>query len=345
MAMDTKEIQEKGKILAKVVARDAPRIAAREAAKAKAEPAAKAAKEAGLPVPELKYEKMPADEANMVQGVLKEIQQGIRATEDLLRQTRIGIIVNKLKISTSEDVGRLASAIVKKWRDDVQKPKHGATSAASRALSGSPRPVKKDTSASTPAAATPSDKAPPKPTGPVKDRTWTTDGVDINHTDNGNRNKSMGLIYNGLCAKSTEDPKVILPRAIAVEIAAYKLVGPETKAEYRDKIRSLFMNLKNKSNPKLSVRVIEGEITGEQLVRMSSDELRSIEQREADAKIRKENMDKAMVAQQERSISKSLQCGKCGQRQVTYTEAQTRAADEPMTLFCTCLACGKSWRQ
>lgn len=337
MAMETKDIQEKGKVLAKAAARDAPRITARDAAVA-------AAKEKGTPLSEVKYEKMPAAEASMVLGVLKDIQQGIRATEDLLRQTRIGIIVNKLKISTSEDVGKLASTIVKKWRDDVQKPKHGGTSAASRALSGSPRPVKKDTPASTPASATPSDKA-PKPTGPVKERTWTTDGVDINQTDNVSRNKSMGLIYNGLAAKSTEDAKAILPRAIAVEAAAYKFVGPETKSEYRDKIRSLFMNLKNKSNPKLSVRVIEGEIAADDFVRMSSDELRSIEQREADAKIQKENMDKAMVAQQERSISKSLQCGKCGQRQVTYTEAQTRAADEPMTLFCTCLACGKSWRQ
>ena len=47
----------------------------------------------------------------------------------------------------------------------------------------------------------------------------------------------------------------------------------------------------------------------------------------------------------DRKVSTSLQCGKCGQRKVTYTEAQTRSADEPMTLFCTCLNCGKSWRQ
>jgi transcription elongation factor S-II len=78
---------------------------------------------------------------------------------------------------------------------------------------------------------------------------------------------------------------------------------------------------------------------------MSSDELRSEEQREKDKKLQKQNMDNAMVPQQERSISTSLQCGKCGQRKVTYTEAQTRSADEPMTLFCTCMNCGKSWRQ
>ena len=93
------------------------------------------------------------------------------------------------------------------------------------------------------------------------------------------------------------------------------------------------------------MRVLNGDVTPERFVRMSHDELRSEEQQERDRRIQKENMDKAMVAQAERSISTSLQCGKCGQRKVTYTEAQTRSADEPMTLFCTCMNCGKSWKQ
>jgi transcription elongation factor S-II len=152
-------------------------------------------------------------------------------------------------------------------------------------------------------------------------------------------------MYDGLCLGSTESPKTVLAKACAVENAAYKLLGPETKEEYRTKMRSLFQNLKNKSNPNLRTRVLAGQITPDEFVRMSSDELRSAEQREADAKIKKLNMDKAMVGQPERSISTSLQCGKCGQRKVTYTEAQTRSADEPMTLFCTCVNCGKSWRQ
>jgi len=121
--------------------------------------------------------------------------------------------------------------------------------------------------------------------------------------------------------------------------------GSESKPEYRTKIRSLFQNLKNKSNPQLRMRVLSNEVTPDVFVRMSHDQLKSAERREEDRKIEKENMDKAMVAQAERSISTSLQCSKCGQRKVTYTEAQTRSADEPMTLFCTCLNCGKSWKQ
>jgi hypothetical protein len=33
-------------------------------------------------------------------------------------------------------------------------------------------------------------------------------------------------------------PKVVLSRAIAVEVSAYKYLGPETKEEYRTKIRN-----------------------------------------------------------------------------------------------------------
>ncbi len=38
-------------------------------------------------------------------------------------------------------------------------------------------------------------------------------------------------------------------------------------------------------------------------------------------------------------------CTRCWKRECTYYEMQTRSADEPMTIFITCLNCGKHWRQ
>jgi len=38
-------------------------------------------------------------------------------------------------------------------------------------------------------------------------------------------------------------------------------------------------------------------------------------------------------------------CTRCRKRECTYYELQTRSADEPMTIFITCINCGKHWRQ
>jgi len=36
----------------------------------------------------------------------------------------------------------------------------------------------------------------------------------------------------------------------------------------------------------------------------------------------------------------AYKCGKCGEKQCKVTQMQTRSADEPMTVFVTCLVCG-----
>ncbi|RJE23134.1 transcription elongation factor SII [Aspergillus sclerotialis] len=302
MAMDAKEIELKSKALAKAAGQNEP--------------------------------------SSTIVTILKELQQGVKATEDLLRSTRVGIIVNKLKQHKAPEVARLSSEIVSKWRNEVNKQK--AAGSPSGKPAGSPKPSQNGTAS--PAAATPSDKA-SKLSVPPDKRSWKADGMEMNQLSNKIRDSCVGLMYDGLCLNTTESPRVILTSALSVEAAAFNAFGPETKEQYRTKIRSLYQNLKNKSNPNLRLRVLSNEVQPDHFVRMSHEELRSAEQREQDRKIQKENMDKAMVAQAERSISTSLQCGKCGQRKVTYTEAQTRSADEPMTLFCTCLNCGKSWRQ
>jgi DNA-directed RNA polymerase subunit M/transcription elongation factor TFIIS len=39
-----------------------------------------------------------------------------------------------------------------------------------------------------------------------------------------------------------------------------------------------------------------------------------------------------------------FKCSKCKGTRTTFYALQTRSADEPMTLFVTCLTCGKRWR-
>lgn len=89
---------------------------------------------------------------------------------------------------------------------------------------------------------------------------------------------------------------------------------------------------------------MSGEVSPDKFVNMSDDDLKSEDQRKKDVELEKENMKKAQVPMAEKSISDSLECGRCKQKKVSYTQAQTRAADEPMTTFCECMACGHRWK-
>jgi transcription elongation factor S-II len=48
--------------------------------------------------------------------------------------------------------------------------------------------------------------------------------------------------------------------------------------------------------------------------------------------------------QGDEEYSGTLKCGKCKSMKTTYTQAQTRSADEPMTTFACCLNCGNRWK-
>lgn len=269
---------------------------------------------------------------SVIINLMNELKVGVVPSEDILRSTKVGVVVNKLKQHKNADIGRLASEIVKKWRDDVRKQK------------GPPKKKSSETPPTSTASPAPSGSEKPKFTVPPDQRDYKKDQVDIARTSQSTRDNCIGLLYNGLCHLSTVAPSVIIDCAAAIEQAAFTALGPETNEAYKAKIRSLFQNLKNKSNPSLRVRVIQGEISPDRFITMTHEELKSAERRAEDEKLVNENMREAMVPQAERSVSTSLQCSKCGQRKVSYSQAQTRSADEPMTTFCECTVCGKRWK-
>ena len=89
---------------------------------------------------------------------------------------------------------------------------------------------------------------------------------------------------------------------------------------------------------------MSGVIPPSRFVVMSHEEMRSDERRAEDERIAKENMDKAMVAKEVKVYSSSLSCSRCKEKKVSYSQAQTRSADEPMTTFCECTVCGNRWK-
>ena len=253
--------------------------------------------------------------------ILNELKTGVKASEDLLRSTKIGVIVNRSKQHKDPSVARLASEIVKKWRDDVQKAKSkGSSPAGKKSPNGTASPIPPNHTSN---GAT----TKPKATVPPAERDWRKDKVDTARTNQATRDGCIGLIYNGLCFMSTAAPPDILKKAIAVEAAGFAKLGPETNAGYSTKMRSLFMNLKSKTNPELRVKVLEGDIPPERFVTMSADELKSDTMRKEVEQLQKQNFKDSQMPTAERSISSSLECSnpKCkGKKTVAYSQVRHR---------------------
>jgi len=182
--------------------------------------------------------------------------------------------------------------------------------------------------------------------GDPEKRNAGSDGMDSRIkacSDSRTRTNCVQLIYNGLAYRSTLDCDTIFFKAVAVEDAAFKHYKGES-GDYRKKIGSLFQNLKQKSNAELGRRVMSGDILPEKFIVMTHEELMSAERKKLDEELEKQNMKNAQVPQAEKSISREFKCGKCGERKVSYSQAQTRSADEPMTTFCECTVCGNRWK-
>ncbi|KAJ6787946.1 hypothetical protein PWT90_03763 [Aphanocladium album] len=260
-----------------------------------------------------------------------------------LRQaTRAGVFVGKLRSNSNKEIARAAAELVNKWKKLVEQEKN---SKLQKSKLGSPA----SGAASSPPAPAPASSGggggggSKKFLGDPETRKYDADGVDIKRTESSVRNNCIGLIYNGLAYRSTASESDVLAKAVAVEAAAYRHFSGEG-VEYKKKIRSLFTNLKNKSNRALGQSVMASEIPPERFVAMTDDDLKSDDQRKKEIELEKENMKKAQVPMAEKSISDSLECSKCKKKKVSYTQAQTRSADEPMTTFCECMNCGNRWK-
>ena len=65
---------------------------------------------------------------------------------------------------------------------------------------------------------------------------------------------------------------------------------------------------------------------------------------EQHAELKHKIMSKYINMSSEQDHEGFFKCGKCKTKKTTYTQAQTRSADEPMTTFVTCLNCGNRWK-
>lgn len=109
---------------------------------------------------------------------------------------------------------------------------------------------------------------------------------------------------------------------------------------YHSRLRSIYQNLKQ--NEELVNQLKSGEITVNQFAFMTHPEMNPNQWK--DRIERKIKRDRLKFTNNVKASTDMFTCNKCKSKQCTYYEMQTRSADEPTTVFVTCLNCGKNWK-
>lgn len=118
-----------------------------------------------------------------------------------------------------------------------------------------------------------------------------------------------------------------------------KWENPYFKQLYIDRLRTIINNLKN---PDILQQLKSEEIKPQTLAFMTHQEMNP--QRWSILLQQKIKRDASKFDINIEASTDMFTCKKCKSKKCTYYELQTRSADEPATIFVTCLDCGKHWK-
>jgi hypothetical protein len=161
-------------------------------------------------------------------------------------------------------------------------------------------------------------------------------------------------IIQSRCAFLNEEEQIDLERGIfnfSLEEGKHRHVhrvweNPEFQTLYDITAKRTILNLDSSSylgNNRLAERLREGEFMPHDIAFMNYSEL--FPERWGNMIENAIKREAKMLEVDKSAATDMFRCSKCGKRECTYYEMQTRSADEPMTQFIRCLNCGKQWRQ
>ncbi len=108
---------------------------------------------------------------------------------------------------------------------------------------------------------------------------------------------------------------------------------------YMDRLRSIYVNIKN---PDLIHNIKIGEITPQSIAFMTHQEMNPARWKQLIENKMKRDENKYNTNLE--ASTDMFTCKRCKSKRCTYYELQTRSADEPATIFVTCLDCGKNMK-
>lgn len=121
------------------------------------------------------------------------------------------------------------------------------------------------------------------------------------------------------------------------------------EAKYKAKARGIFANLKDPKNSHLRTGLVDGSISPEELATMTYEEMVNpairLERQESEKKMMEARRTDWLSENIKQTGDSMMQCRRCKAFKVDYFQMQTRSADEPMTVFYNCKACGFRWKE
>ncbi|EST05740.1 Transcription factor IIS, N-terminal [Kalmanozyma brasiliensis GHG001] len=292
-----------------------------------------------------------SSDSEAILSIFSKLKSGLsKPTEDVIRQSKIGVAVGKMRSHSDKKVADQAKSLVKDWKAIVDKQRAQSSSNSSKPSSStaSPAPAGTKTEGGAIGNGASEVSLSSTPSTTAATPASSTTKIDFEILNDKVRNACLKLLYQALeIGKENHgwNDSQIFDAAVAVEAAILANQGKgSVTADYRNKVRSLSLNIKDKNNPDLRARVVEREISADVLVTMTNEELASDKRKREIEELHMQNLFKAKGAAAQEAETDAFQCGRCKQRKTRYYQMQTRSADEPMTTFVTCTNCNHKWK-
>ncbi|XP_076840939.1 transcription elongation factor A protein 1 isoform X1 [Brachyhypopomus gauderio] len=278
--------------------------------------------------------------------LLKELKN-IPMTLELLQSTRIGMSVNAIrKQSTDEEVTSLAKSLIKSWKKLLDEPalgdktseekKKDTTTPVRSPSQDSPEPREESSSSNSSGKSEPTEVTPNSLISTFPRAPGTSDSVRLKCREMLSSALQTGDDYIAIGADCDE-------LGAQVEECIF-LEFKNTDIKYKNRVRSRISNLKDAKNPNLRRNVLCGNVPPNRIARMTAEEMASDELKEMRKTLTKEAIRDHQMARTGGTQTDLFTCGKCKKKKCTYTQVQTRSADEPMTTFVFCNECGNRWK-
>ena len=169
-------------------------------------------------------------------------------------------------------------------------------------------------------------------------------GENVSKRNNTRKNLYKYLEGN-LKEKNNDSKKALLDKVVEIEEKLYEILKGETP--YVNRVLEIMHNLKDENNNEFRNDIIEGKITPEELCTMEATEMLNKNKQEEIEKQIKDKIDEVRTDWNEKhgQVTEGMyNCRICGGKKTIQHEQQTRSADEPMTLFITCVNCKYTWK-